>query len=399
MEDKPNSVSAIESTTLNRPSPPSAGGDIFSWGLAERRAPLWIPLISRLPIAAFCCDLGGAIVSYNAAAAELWGRVPEPPELGQWCGALAMFELDGSILPRSSFPVALAVARGHDLERTELWLKRPDGSRRRIEAHPKLAREPDGAITGALCVLVDNTERQRLADELARCDEDRNAFLTLLAHELRNPLSPILSAAGIMKKVSNDEQICKMAEVVERQVKMLSRFVSDLLDAPRLAKDGIALRIALSCLGTVVDSALDAIAAKARSREQTVVIDFNARDTAVVCDPERVSQALANVLLNASEFTSGGGNIAVRVKVDGVLVEAVVVDDGIGIPAEHIGQIFRPYTQFASREDRMRSGVGLGLAIAKDICERHGGLITASSGGPGMGSRFRIILPIAAVDR
>lgn len=248
------------------------------------------------------------------------------------------------------------------------------------------------------CTLVDNTERRHLADVEKRNLDDRNAFLALLAHELRNPLSPILNAAGVMKRVTSDDQILKMANVVERQVKQLSRFVGDLLDATNLAENGITLHKSPVSLSEVVDTALDALSTKAQSRGQSVVVEFTARDMTVVCDSDRVAQALANVLLNASEFSEGGGHIALRVKVEGTLVEAEVEDDGIGIPAEQIEQIFRPYAQFATRKDRMRSGVGLGLAIAKDICERHGGMITASSAGFGHGSRFRLILPIVNAE-
>ena len=276
----------------------------------------------------------------------------------------------------------------------EMWLERPDGSRRQVQSFPKLVHGPDGRIAGSLCVLVDNTERQRLAEELKHADDDRNAFLSLLAHELRNPLSPILTAACAMKKVSCDAQIVRMADVVERQVKLLSRFVGDLLDASNLAATGIVLRVIPVALSKVVDSALDALSARAQARGQKVEVDFDARDKTVICDPERLSQALANVLLNASEFTEGGGSIALRVKVDGALVEAEIEDSGIGIPSEQIDKIFKPYAQFATHKERLRSGAGLGLAIAKDICERHGGAITATSAGPGLGSQFRLLLPI-----
>lgn len=394
MDDTPNRFPANDSINLDNLATARGDADILTRRVADRRAPLRIPLVSQLPVAAFCCDTHGAVVSHNEAAAELWGRAPDPTEPGQWSGAHAMFDLDGIPLARSNYPAAKAVARGQEEDGVELWLERPDGSRRQVETHPKLARSPDGAIAGALCVLVDNTERQRLAEKLQRADDDRNAFLSLLAHELRNPLSPILSAAGAMKQVSSDARIVKMADVVERQVKLLSRFVGDLLDASNLAEDGIALRVAPVSLSKVVDTALDALSANARSRGQQVEVDFEARDKTVLCDPERVSQALANVLLNASEFTEAGGRIAVRVKVDGGLVEAEVEDTGIGIPHEQLDKIFKPYTQFATHKERLRSGVGLGLAIAKDICEKHGGLITATSEGAGQGSRFRIILPI-----
>ncbi len=365
----------------------------------DRRAPLRIPRVSELPIAAFCCDINGAVVSHNRAAAELWGRLPDPILPGQWDGAHAMYDLDSNLLPRSQYPAARAVISERELDGIELLLERPDGSRRQVEIHPKLTQGPDQTVSGALCVMVDNTERQRLSEEIQRTDDARNAFLSLLAHELRNPLSPILSAAGTLKQVSSDAQIFKMADVVERQVKLLSRFVADLLDASNLAENGIALRVTPVSLSKVIDTAVDALAPKAQARAQEVDVQFDARDEIVVCDPERVSQALANVLLNASEFTDSGGRIALRVKVHGALIEAEVEDSGIGIPREQINKIFKPYAQFATHKERLRSGAGLGLAIAKDICEKHGGLITAASEGPGRGSRFRIVLPIVQAEQ
>lgn len=334
------------------------------------------------------------MVSHNEAAADLWGRAPDPATPGQWSGALAMSDLDGAPIPRSRFPAATAVAAGRDLAGVETLLARPDGTCRLIETHPKLARGPDGAIAGAMCVMVDNTARQCLADELKKVDEGRDAFLSLLAHELRNPLAPIMTAAGAMKQVSSDAKIVKMADIVERQAKQLARFVGDLLDASNLAENGIALRVAPVLLAEVVDTALEALAPKAFQRGQSVIVEFDATEMTVLCDPERVAQALANVLLNASEFSDGGSGILVRIKVQGALVEVEVEDSGIGIPQGQIVEIFKPYAQFATHKGRLRAGAGLGLAIAKNICEGHGGLITATSGGPGQGSKFRISLPI-----
>lgn len=369
-------------------------GDFVSRRLADRRRALRVPALGSLPVPAFCCDLAGAVVSHNAAAAELWGRVPDPAEPGQWCGALALLDMDGHALDRSSFPAALAVGGLFDKESEEYWVERQDNTVRRVEAHPKLAQGPDGTIAGAFCVLVDNTERARLAEELRRRDDDKDALLALLAHELRNPLAPILSAAHVMRKVSGDGRICGMADVVERQVKQLSRFVGDLLDASNLAQEGIALRPRAVSLAEVVACALDELYPRANARRQRVAVEFEDRGRTLFCDPERTSQAIANVMSNASSFTDDGGDIWVRVRVDGHLLDVEVEDTGIGIDPADFGELFKPYSQFATHADRLRSGAGLGLAIARDICDGHGGLISANSAGPGQRSRFRMILPI-----
>lgn len=363
-------------------------------GFTDRRAPLKLPLMGRLPVAAFCCDLAGAVVSHNEAAADLWGRAPDPADLAQWDGACVLFDLEGRRLQRSDLPAAQAVANGLDGASCELWLERPDGTRRRVENHAKIARAPDGTVAGAFCVLVDNTERARLAEELSRRDSDKDAFLSLLAHELRNPLAPILSAAHVMRKVSADDRICGMADIVERQVKQLSRFVSDLLDASNLAEGGIVLKPSAVTLGSVVACALDELYPHARARGQRVAVDFADHDKTAFCDPQRAAQALANVMLNASAFTGEGGDISVQVRVDCDLLEVEVTDSGIGIDPGEIDEVFKPYSQFATHGDRLRSGVGLGLAIAKEICEGHGGQISATSPGRGQGSRFRIMLPV-----
>ena len=363
-------------------------------GMADRRGPLRAPEIDGLPVAAFCCDPRGAVVSHNAAAAELWGRESDPAEPGKWCGAHSLLDVGSNPLARSEFPTARAVAGRFDLDSEEFLIEREDGSRRRIEAHPKLARGENGAIAGAFCVLIDTTERARLAEELRRRDDDKDAFLSLLAHELRNPLAPILSAAHVMRKVSDDGRVRGMADVVERQAKQLARFVADLLDASNLAQEGIALRLRPVPLSQVLACALDVLRPHAAARGQRVAVEFEDLGSTAYCDPERTSQAIANVMVNASAFTGEGGDISVRVRIDSALLDVEVEDTGIGIDPDEIGEVFKPYSQFATHADRLRSGAGLGLAIAKDICEGHGGLISASSPGRGRGSRFRMILPV-----
>jgi signal transduction histidine kinase len=383
-------------SSIAAPLAPNSGSAprFIDRGLADRRGPLRVPVIGGLPFPAFCCDLAGAVVSHNVAATDLWGRVPDHAEARQWCGALALLDLDGNEVPRSEFPVARAVSGCFAENSEEYLIERPDGTRRRVEAHPKLAMGPGGQVAGAFCVLVDNTERSRLADELSRRDDEKDAFLAMLAHELRNPLAPILSAAHVMRRISEDGRICGMADVVERQVKQLSRFVSDLLDASSLSREGIELRPSDVPLAEVVARALDVLNPHAAARRQRVAVEFDDRGKTAHCDPERTAQAIANVLVNASSFTDEGGEISIRVRVDRELLDVEVEDNGIGIDPAEIGEIFKPYSHFATPAGRLRSGGGLGLALAKDICERHGGLISARSAGRGRGSRFRLILPV-----
>lgn len=307
---------------------------------------------------------------------------------------MAIFTAAGEPLSRSSFPAAQAVAAGRDIDLIDLSIARPDGSRREVTAHVKVLRSANADVVGAVSMLQDRTEREQLAGEIRRRDDGKDAFLAMLAHELRNPLAPILSAACLMREISGDGRICGMANIVERQARQLARFVADLLDASNLAQEGIALRLDAVPLAGVMACALDELRPRADARKQRVAVEFADEGSTVLCDPARTSQALANVMINASSFTAEGGDIMVRARVDGDRLEVEVEDTGIGIAPTEIGELFKPYTQFATHAGRLRSGAGLGLAIAKDICERHGGLISASSRGRGYGSRFNISLPI-----
>ena len=384
-------VSAI--ATDHQAAPRAPGADRRA-GERRRSAEFSLPSLQDVPLPAYRCDVSGAVVEHNAAAAELWGREPNPAHMFQWSGAMSMTTADGAAIARTSFPAAQAVATGRDVAPTELWITRPDGGRRRVSAQATVLRKRNGEVVGALSMLVDRSDSERLANEIRHRDDARDAFLAMLAHELRNPLAPILTAASLIQKLSSDGRMCGIADVVERQARQLSRFVADLLDASNLAQDGIALRPHPVPLADVMACALDELRPKAAARGQRLAVEIVDGGTTVVCDPERTSQALANVMVNASAFTAEGGAIRVRAHIDGACVEVEVADTGIGIEPADIDEVFKPYTQFATHAGRLRSGAGLGLAIAKDICERHGGCIRASSEGRGQGSRFSITLPI-----
>jgi signal transduction histidine kinase len=133
-------------------------------------------------------------------------------------------------------------------------------------------------------------------------------------------------------------------------------------------------------------------------RGQALCMDIDigggALDAALWCDPARVAQALANGLLNASEFSDDGAEIAMAVAIDGALLEVQVTDRGIGVEAAQLNAMFEPFLQFAGHPARAPSGAGLGLAIARSVCRAHGGMVSAHSAGRGQGTRLRFILPV-----
>ena len=381
---------ADESAHLNKLE---SGGRAYIARGADRRAPPELPSNTPFPLPLFSCDAHGAVISCNEAAVALWGRNPDFSQRGQWSGALDLLERDGSKIPRSRFPAALAFQTQADINGLAATLLRPDGSTRRVMVYAKTTLQADGAVSEVICAIFDHTERDALIEAANRAEDEKNAFLAMVSHELRNPLSPILNAAVVMKQVSKDAQVSKMADVVERQAKRLARFVQDLLHAANLAQGGVALTIGRTTHREVMQAALDQLMALAAARRQRVSVDMGT-SAALLCDAERVSQALANIMANASEFTGENGLISARVSIEGVWLRIEIEDTGIGIDPKNLDHIFKPYTQFATHAERARAGIGLGLALAKDICDKHGGSIVASSAGLGHGSVFVVSLPI-----
>ncbi|WBS00114.1 PAS domain-containing sensor histidine kinase [Pseudoduganella sp. SL102] len=350
--------------------------------------------IGHMPCPAFRCDAQGAVVGHNAAAERIWGGPPSPVA-GLWSGFAALRRPDGTPVAPSDSPAAVA-ASGALLFPEEMLVKSLDGQSRHVVFHARPLLDGQGRPGGSLCVLTDVSERRRLEDKAKAAEEDRSVFLSMLGHELRNPLAPIMSAATAMRALSADPSISRMAEVVERQAHQLSRFIADLLHAARL--DGpAAVPIAQrdTDVGEVLDRAVDIASASMRARGQSLCVDAANRSVGLRCDPERIAQALGNALLNASDYSPAGASIGLRASVGGGLLEASVSDEGMGIEPGHLGEIFEPFKRFAAAPNKPTPGAGLGLSIAKSVAEAHGGAVFVRSAGPGLGTTVTFALPIA----
>ena len=353
----------------------------------------WV--LEQMPCPAFRCNEVGAIVSQNASAERLWGgRVPG--DAGRWNGFVALWRSDGTPVDPAMSPAALAAA-GVETAPTELLAESPDGGSRHLVFHAHALIDHEGRRAGSLCAITDITERNRLESDARTAVRERSVFLSMLAHELRNPLAPILSAAGAMKAMTSDPAISYMAEVVERQTKQLARFISDLLNAARLERaEEVPVAICDTNVGEIVDRAVDVVENAIRARTQVLSIEVGDRQAPLRCDPERVAQALGNVLLNASEFSRHGAEIRLAAQVANGLFQARVTDDGEGIDPSRLEQIFEPFRWFSAALGKEKPSVGLGLSIAKSVAEAHGGVVFARSGGLGTGTTVVFALPIAS---
>lgn len=242
------------------------------------------------------------------------------------------------------------------------------------------------------------TLRQQRVVDLAAADQSKNEFLAMLAHELRNPLAPIRTAAqllgtpGVPARVSENARI-----IIERQVQNMTRLIDDLLNIARITQGKIDLRLAPLDLLTVVRRAAEVVQTQVDERAQQLAMVLPPGPLFVLGDATRLDQAFGNVLTNASKFTGRNGRIWLRVEVKpaahGEDVFVYVRDDGVGIDAEMLPHVFELFKQGASSPHRA-SGLGVGLALVRRIVELHGGRVHVRSDGADRGSEFEICLPL-----
>src|SRR5882757_426937 len=242
-------------------------------------------------------------------------------------------------------------------------------------------------------------ERTRVEQALKAADWHKDEFLAMLAHELRNPLAPILNAVQLIrKKPFVDPQLAWSRAVIERQLSHLTRLVDDLLDVSRITRGKINLSREVVEVSDLVARAVETVQPLIVERGHQLTLDVADGSIRVFGDPLRLTQALGNVLSNAAKYTENEGRISlVARQADGV-VEIRVRDTGIGIASDLQPRIFDMFTQLNHRTGRPQSGLGIGLALVRKLLEMHGGTVTAFSEGNGLGSEFLITLPVISKE-
>ena len=263
--------------------------------------------------------------------------------------------------------------------------------------------DDDGAIVEWFGAATDVTERhetqaalERQQQQLEEADRQKNEFLAMLAHELRNPLAPIRNAGELLSRtLVSDPQARSALATVERQVKHLTRLVDDLLDISRITQGRIELRRSPIRLDRVLAHAMEAVDPLVRQKHHRVALVSSRNPLMVNGDPERLVQCLGNILTNAAKYTPANGEI--RIESRGEQGEAIITvsDNGVGIPPDLLPKVFDLFVQGERTLDRAQGGLGVGLAIVRRLIEMHGGSITASSAGLNRGAVFEIRLPLA----
>ncbi|HVF63921.1 MAG TPA: ATP-binding protein [Casimicrobiaceae bacterium] len=372
--------------------------------------------LDALPIALYAIGADGKLAHINAAATALLNGRPVVGE-ERWFKRWKIATLDGAELSIDQSATALAVHANVELVDSEAIVERPDGVRRRVIVHPHVFRDVEGRVTGAVNAIVDVTERksteealastrndlarhvdelERLHAQLSEVDARKDVFLATLAHELRNPLTPIRNAMHVIRLAGdNRAAVAATRGMVERQLSQLTRLVDDLLDVSRISRSHIELRKERVELQAVVREAIETESALIDHYGHKLDVAMPGNPLFVIADSARLVQIVSNLLNNAAKYTPPGGRIRVAVEPREGMLAVTVRDNGIGLPPDMLKTVFEMFTQVDTSLDKSRGGLGVGLALVKRLVEMHSGKVKAKSDGPGQGSAFIVTLPAA----
>jgi signal transduction histidine kinase len=240
-------------------------------------------------------------------------------------------------------------------------------------------------------------ERKRAEELLRDTDRRKDRFLATLAHELRNPLSPLAASCQLISlDPGNADQVLELSVIMSRQLEHLRRLIGDLLDVSRLTTGQLTLRRESVALSEAIAAALDVARPAIEAAGHTLDVRLAPQMLIVSGDKVRLAQAVGNLLVNAAKFTPPGGRIELASNTAGALAEIRVRDTGIGIRPEALSDVFGLFHELDGDAARSQGGLGIGLSLAKAIVEMHGGTIAAHSDGPDRGSEFTIRLPLAS---
>jgi signal transduction histidine kinase len=238
----------------------------------------------------------------------------------------------------------------------------------------------------------------KLVAELEKADQNKNEMISMLSHELRNPLATITGATELLELlVGGDERIGRIVDILKRQSEQLTELVDGLLDVTRMAHQKVVLNRQNVDLNALVENAVEDTKTDFAKRRIRLLAQISPEPVRVHGDPMRITQCIVNILRNALQYTPENGTVKIALAAQGPDAVITVQDDGIGIRPEVLDRIFEPYkqdTDFSTRHHNR--GLGLGLFIVKTIMELHGGTVGASSPGPGKGSVFQMRLPAVA---
>ncbi len=258
----------------------------------------------------------------------------------------------------------------------------------------------DAAEIAGVAVIVEETTASKRADALSQADRRKNEFLATLAHELRNPLVPIKNALYLLQTSKRGDTLTEeenkaALEMASRQVNHLVRLVDDLLEVARISQGKIALKKSRIDLVALLPHAMEVVKSKIEAQRHALVVALPREPLFVDGDPMRLAQVFANLLDNAAKYTDPGGRIELTAIREGGEAVVRLRENGIGIPPDKLASIFEMFAQVEYGSRKSQGGIGIGLALARNLVLLHGGSLEARSEGRGCGSEFTVRLPLA----
>ncbi len=343
-------------------------------------------------------DPSGRIRTWNAASERIFGYTAQEI-VGQ--SACIFYSREGAQTFRRRLEKAQRLGSCSD----DRWLLRKDGHSFFAAGVTTAIRDEQGELIGYSKVIRDATEARIAADALRFAKEKaetanraKDNFIAILSHELRTPLTPILAAVRLIELKANlPEALANTLEVIRRNVELEARLIDDLLDLTSIARGKLSLHFQIVDLIALLESAIDMSTSEIHGKRLILTKRFDATATRVSGDAARLQQIIWNLVKNAVKFTPAGGAIEVHTyNPDLATVAVAVTDTGIGISADALSRIFSAFEQADDTISHNFGGLGLGLAIAKTLAQKHGGTLSAESKGRNQGACFTLTLPVRA---
>ena len=379
--------------------------DISERKQAEEEIRFQAHLLDAVEQAVIATDLEGNVIYWNSFAEHLYG----------WTATEALGANIMDLTPAVSLREQAAEIFSH-LQQGKSWsgefmVKRRDGVEFPVMVTDSPILDDKGKLIGMVGVSVDNTNRRRTEEERekllaneqqARADAEeanrlKDEFLATLSHELRNPLNVVIGYAEILRRSDESQPhsfVVKAADTIRRNALAQAQLVSDLLDLSRLQMGKVALNLQPVSLSTIITDAVETVRTEATAKRIKLKIDLAPEILVIEGDPVRLGQIAWNLLNNAVKFTPVDGEVEITLTRDGEDARLIIADNGQGIAPDFLPHVFEIFRQADASSARRQGGMGIGLALVKQLAELHGGRVSAESQGVGAGARFSVWMPL-----
>lgn len=344
-----------------------------------------------------CMDPSGVITSWSGAAEDVFGYT-QAEMVGR--SAAQLFAPEDRERGFVEHELQVAASAGHAED--DRWHVRKDGARVWVIGVTQAIRNQDGSLAGFVKVARDRTDIRSWTEKIERDEKGITAahqrtlaFLRTLGHEMRNPLAPLTNAAHIIERLHLDERTARAVEIIRGQAKLLQRLAEELMQVAQLEAGKVSLSLVTADLRTAIVRAQTALQPTADAKGLNLQAILPQGPLLVAIDEDRFQQVLVNLISNAIKYTPSGGSVWLKATQEGTEVVLRVEDTGAGIAPEVLPRIFDLFSREPQAEALDPKGLGIGLAVVREIVNLHKGSVQARSGGHGKGSEFSVRLPAA----